>query len=209
MAKRAMQIRVSTYLDSKGLMAAVDEAKRPVLKREAIKIRDVARRSMHKAPDFFPSIDSLLSPALTAAFRRGGIFALYVVAQELGVPRAVVKAALRASGNSKSGVTKVPSRPGDPPHVQTGKLKRGVIAEMDPKTGNVNIGPSGEGWYGRIHEFGLGKHPARPFMAPALEKRRRHLPEGFRDMKLSKTKAGRRMNKMRGAKGPNAKTTST
>jgi len=208
MAKRAMQIRVSTYLDSKGLMAAVDEAKRPVLKREAIKIRDLARKSMHKAP---PGSDlSMELPEALKPFVRLGIRAIYQAAYQLGIPAKVVSLALRQSRGRKTAKRRgVPSTAPDPPHVQTGRLKRGVIAEMDPKTGNVNIGPSGEGWYGRIHEFGLGKHPARPFMAPALEKRRKHLPEGFRDMNIGKTKAGRRMNKVRGAKGPNAKTTST
>ncbi|MET3507036.1 HK97-gp10 family putative phage morphogenesis protein [Halalkalibacter oceani] len=52
--------------------------------------------------------------------------------------------------------------------VRTGTLK-GSIAVSDPANGEVEVGPSDKGFYGRFLEFGTRKMRARPFMGPAFE----------------------------------------
>ena len=213
-------IRVSTYFDSKGLMSAVKEAKRPVLRKAALKIRNRARKSLKKGPtgkvnfaDLLkqekPALASLINLFTVGAGADGDIrlSRFFALAKLNGVPPVVVKWILsrRKDFRSKRGRTRrrgFPSKPGTPPHSQTGTLKKSIIAEEDRNTGNVQVGPSGPGWYGRLHEFGLGKHPERPFMVPALEKERRRLPEGFKDMKIARTKAGRKMNRRTGKGRP-------
>ena len=197
----AITMKVRTYLDSAGLLSAVDEAKRPILQKAAIRIKNRARASMHRAPGPAPTLAELL-PGVLKPFARLGARAIYQQAAALGIPASVVSAVLKQSKAGRSGKKRgIPSKPGQPPHIQSGKGKRGIVADMDPKTGNVAVGPSGAGWYLRLHEFGQGKFPARPFMAPALEKERRRLPEGFKDMQISRTKAGRRMNRVQGVSG--------
>ena len=207
MAKPAITMKVRTYLDVSGMGKAVDEAKRPILKKSAIRIKNDARRSMKKAPAHTPTLADLL-PGPLKAFATLGAQALFQQAASVGIPPAVISVALkRARGDRLRKRKGLPSKPGQPPNVQSGKLRRGVIAEMDAKTGNVQVGPSGEGWYGRVHEFGTGKHPKRPLMAPALEKNRKRLPQDFKKMQISKTKSGRKMNRVKGAKGPKAAAT--
>lgn len=96
-----------------------------------------------------------------------------------------------------------PSRPGNPPHTKSGKLKKSILFDVDGN-GVAVIGPAkkSHGFYGNIHEFGgsfvVGQKkrgrknkdggdrkgmkmnfPKRPFMKPALENNLDKLPLCF------------------------------
>ena len=60
-----------------------------------------------------------------------------------------------------------PSKPGEPPHLQTGNL-RSSIQSAPTSEGTYVVGPTASAWYGQVHEFGGRNHPKRPFMRPAL-----------------------------------------
>jgi phage gpG-like protein len=71
---------------------------------------------------------------------------------------------------------KKPSRPGSPPHTQTGRLKKAILYYNDRNRQEAIIGPSKNiiGIAGAEHEHGgrfrRERFPARPYMGPALEK---------------------------------------
>jgi len=72
-----------------------------------------------------------------------------------------------------------PSRPGTPPHVQTGNLRASITHALSgPDT--AIVGPTREAWYGKVHEFGGRYHPQRPFMRPALRRAVRDFAKQFR-----------------------------
>lgn len=66
--------------------------------------------------------------------------------------------------------------------------KRKVLSAINvgltgmPTDGTAIVGPTKEAWYGKLHEFGLGKFPARPFMRPALAKARAEFPLMFKNL---------------------------
>ena len=70
--------------------------------------------------------------------------------------------------------SKKASRPGTPPHTQTGLLKSSLVYYVDKQKLYAVVGPSADtiGKIGEVHEFGgnykKGNYPARPFMAPAF-----------------------------------------
>jgi HK97 gp10 family phage protein len=78
------------------------------------------------------------------------------------------------------------SAPGTPPHVQTGNLRSSIAVSSGNYGGRhvVAVGPTLEGWYGVVHEFGGKRHPPRPFMRPALESQRKKFPMLFKGIKL-------------------------
>lgn len=190
-------VTVKTYMDIEGLEDAVLEAARPALKRGALRIRDSAKRSMHQAPS--PESVSLIDllPDALKPFANSPIMELVKVAKEIGIPAKVIYAARKLLRGGKGKFKKnkqLPSAPGEPPHVQTGKLKENVTAAQDEKSGNVRVGIKSDAWYGVVHELGSRKHPKRPFLLPALQREGPKLADEFRDMRLHETKAGRRMN---------------
>lgn len=161
------------WLDRKGVMDAVQEAKIQPIKKAALLVETEMKRSMK-------------------------------------------------SGGGKDGT---PSPEGSPPHVQTGTL-RGSIRSAPTPEGTYLVGCSGEGWYGRVHEFGTiiqvtakmraflhtkGIHlpaskevvriPERPFARPALQTVKDKFAKLFTDIELAKTRAGRRLNSRKGKKG--------
>lgn len=79
---------------------------------------------------------------------------------------AAVERAAKTSMRSGGGRARVPSPPGTPPHVQTSALRSSIGYAKDDVTWIA--GPTER--YGRIHEFGIGRHPQRAFMRPALQK---------------------------------------
>lgn len=113
---------------------------------------------------------------------------------------AIIRKAAQQSltpGNGK------PSRPGNPPHSQSGTLKKSILFDVDAD-GVLVIGPAKRsyGFYGNIHEHGgsfvVGQKkrgrkfkdggdrkgrkmnfPKRPFMKPALENNLDKLPLSF------------------------------
>ena len=54
--------------------------------------------------------------------------------------------------------------------------QRDFWVEVGPKDG---VGGGRTGVYGRIHELGLGRYPARPFLAPALKKNEARIIKEF------------------------------
>ena len=112
-------------------------------------------------------------------------------------------------GDTKTGskyvTVREPSPPGSPPHVQRGTLRNSITHAYDKTLGTVIVGPTSIAWYGQIHEYG-GRYgralfPKRAFMAPALTRVRKRFPAMFRNLPLSKTTAGRKLNARRGKKG--------
>ena len=90
------------------------------------------------------------------------------------------------------------SKPGEPPHVQSGVL-RGSIATQATGYATVVVGPtSPPAWYGVVHEQPgrpAKHHPRRPFMAPALRRVRSVFAKFWRNLPLAKTRAGRKLNR--------------
>lgn len=55
----------------------------------------------------------------------------------------------------------------------SGKLQRAISTTVTVRRDGIRIeiGPTGSsGFYGAVHELGLGRYPARPFLGPAVEK---------------------------------------
>lgn len=108
-----------------------------------------------------------------------------------GAYRSLAHAAASISKSAKQSMilAKGASKPGTPPHVHQGKLKRSIRYAVEKD--DAVVGPSYAAiksggrppWLGSMHERGgtfKGKKkgttryvPARPFMAPALEEARR------------------------------------
>jgi hypothetical protein len=59
-----------------------------------------------------------------------------------------------------------PSRPGEPPHVDTGALRAGMIGEVDPSTGEARVGSTAP--YGALLDRGTGHIAPRPWVEPTL-----------------------------------------
>tara|TARA_R100000388_G_scaffold93224_1_gene77473 strand:+ start:369 stop:836 length:468 start_codon:yes stop_codon:yes gene_type:complete len=66
-----------------------------------------------------------------------------------------------------------PSKAGTPPGVLTGTLRRSFTTKAARKMGKRVIAQGGTNvLYARIHEFGLGRHPRRPFMEAGIDSAR-------------------------------------
>lgn len=95
-----------------------------------------------------------------------------------------------------------PSEPGQPPHVQSGTLRGSITTARDEKRNSVVVGPTEIAWYGRLHEYGgtfTGRKrtvtfPERPFMRPALQKAMSQFPDLMKDLPLSTTPTGQKLN---------------
>ena len=74
---------------------------------------------------------------------------------------------------------RVPSRPGQPPAVQIGNLRRSITVDVGRDfDGNVaRVGPGREAPYGKFLEFGTRKIKPRPFLRPALARNLRVITE--------------------------------
>ncbi len=68
------------------------------------------------------------------------------------------------SGNTRLSYNANPSAPGDPPHVQTGRLRSSIAHEVDGLTGRVGTNVI----YGRWLELGTSRMAARPWLRRAL-----------------------------------------
>ena len=78
-----------------------------------------------------------------------------------------------------------PSRPGTPPHIQRGELKRSIKVIQDEESVVVTTArPDGWSgfWYPPVHEFGLGKFPRRAFLRPAFNRAMARLADSFKDL---------------------------
>jgi hypothetical protein len=84
-----------------------------------------------------------------------------------------------------------PSTPGEPPHTHPNLLKKSIKYDVDVTQELAVVGTreSIVGDVGEVHEFGDRRHnhpsdpwhPARPFMAPALEANRELIPAFWQD----------------------------
>jgi HK97 gp10 family phage protein len=86
-------------------------------------------------------------------------------------------------GDKKATFITDPSKPGDPPHLQTGNLRSSIQYAETPE-GTVVVGPSSSAGYGQVHEFGGKNHPKRPFARPALAESAEKFPEQFGNLDL-------------------------
>ena len=88
-----------------------------------------------------------------------------------------------------------PSEPGTPPHIQSKRLQESITVMPDFPSGRafvVAARPSGYvgTWYAGIHEEGLGRHPRRAYLRPALLRMQSKLAKKFKNLDLAHTTAG-------------------
>ena len=57
------------------------------------------------------------------------------------------------------------------------RVNQGLVG--NPIGGSAIVGPTKEAWYGQVHEYGIGHHPPRPFMYPALLNSKGQFPAMF------------------------------
>jgi len=81
------------------------------------------------------------------------------------------------------------SKPGQPPGVRTGNLRRNIKTEKT-EIGTYLVGPTKAAPYGAALEFVKN----RPFMRPALERIRRRFVSFFKNLPLARTRAGSKLN---------------
>lgn len=89
---------------------------------------------------------------LVAAFNRAAVTPLEQIAQ---------KVQRSAKNSMRKGTKKDPAKPGKPPHRITGRLASSIKwaklsqnkFRLQPNT--IIVGPTGDGWYGKIHEWGV------------------------------------------------------
>ena len=111
-----------------------------------------------------------------------------------GVDVAGEKARRAAGGKVQSGGKSPPSKPGQPPAVQTGILRASIMSEVKQSGIEVigKVGPDIEHIaakapvgtnveYGYFLETGTSKMEARPFLRPALHRTRKDVVKIFRD----------------------------
>jgi len=94
-----------------------------------------------------------------------------------------VRSGMKKGGRRRIGgkVKRIPSPPPEPPHAQSGNLRRSIsIARVNE--GRWLVGATANAWYGRLHEFGEGGMPKRPFVMPALKRAAKVFPHFFRDI---------------------------
>lgn len=187
-------LTVKTYVDRKGMLEAVKEASLKPLEEIAIRVKNRAKKSMKKGPRTKTDLAAYL-PGPLKPFAKLGAFALYRAARAVGIPSKIVGQLLRDARQKMLKARKdQASPPGTPPHRQTDKLYKGLSAYIDKQKGVAKI-DFGDAWYGRVHEQGSRKHPKRPIIMPAMLKESQKRPDEFKDLNLSATKAGRRMNR--------------
>ncbi len=93
-----------------------------------------------------------------------------------------------------------PSRPGRPPHRQTGTLAEAVIAVAIKSRTVVQVGidsSSPAAKYGFVHELGNRTHPRRAFIRPAFDHVRKTSGNILRGMNISNTKAAQQLKAKR------------
>jgi len=84
-----------------------------------------------------------------------------------------IKKSMKAGGGR--GKSHIPAPPGEPPHVDTGRLRRSITHEIEVTDKGVigRIGTNVD--YGRYLELGTSRMKARPFLRPGLEKNKRKI----------------------------------
>ncbi|MCP4248091.1 MAG: hypothetical protein GY778_13675 [bacterium] len=167
----------SLFFDSPKVKRAVGDATRRVLSQAGAFIRTTARRSMRKARQM--RLSEMPDDQRRAYKRRARL------AKVWGQPRPKKPLA--------------PSKPGEPPRVRKGQIKRLLYFAWDPTRRSVVAGPErfkkgqtphvleygGTSTVRRPSKYGWEKHRVyvkpRPFMGPALAKERPRLPRRWRN----------------------------
>jgi len=85
-----------------------------------------------------------------------------------------VEAARSITEGAVSGKGHVPSEPGQPPNADTHLLDRSIETVQ---TGPLKVAVSANAPYAIPLEFGTSKMAARPFMAPALQRKRKEVTD--------------------------------
>lgn len=91
--------------------------------------------------------------------------ALYAAGQEIEV-----EAEISITSGSISGPGHVPSLPGQPPNADTRQLDTSISTQI---VGDLAVDVASEAPYAEALELGTEKMEPRPYMRPALEKKRR------------------------------------
>lgn len=123
--------------------------------------------------------------ALTKAFERAAHD------QQIKFAKMIVKSAKLSMRKApirigpRGGIHYIPSKPGKPPHIRTGTLKRDILAVQLRKS--VVIRQGTKGWYGLVHEFGGKRHPPRPYIGPAIRRVTPRFPSMFSSMNIKRT----------------------
>lgn len=75
-----------------------------------------------------------------------------------------------------------PSKPGEPPAVDTGRLRASITHRVETESGEVSgyVGTNVE--YASDLEFGKGNLAPRPFMFPAMERNREWIKNKLKDV---------------------------
>ena len=159
----AKKLKCHTWLDVKGIRAAVREASIEPKHKMALEIEREAKTSMQ------------------------------------GGRRKIVKAygfSKRGKVLTRKKTISEPSAPGTPPNVQSGIGRGSITTAFVKASQSYIVGPSSPpAPYMGGHEFGTRYHPPRPFMRPALMRALPRYPKLYKNLPLSRTKAGRRLNR--------------
>lgn len=91
--------------------------------------------------------------------------------------QALTRVATRAAVTMRAGAL-MRTTGGNPLHVRTGKLRQSIKMDTTQKppfyTATIQAGGR-RAFYARFHEYGEGRNPKRPFLAPSLEDARKNL----------------------------------
>ena len=107
------------------------------------------------------------------------------------VQRKAVKLLGEQKGGGKMVVRYRPRRthrvgpPGQPPTTDQAQLANSIFVASDQGIAGrsqVVVGPTIK--YGKVHEFGVGRMPKRPFMSPALRQTVKEFPKRFANLPL-------------------------
>ena len=117
--------------------------------------------------------------------------------QAAALVEATMKRKLSVGGQMGKGGARhtVRSRPGEPPRAQTGNLMNSVAWARTLEETRL-IGPqSPPAHYGAHLEYGTRNMEPRPFARPSLTETAGQYPALWRNLPLSRTPAGRRLNR--------------
>lgn len=155
----AKKLKAYSWLDVKGIRAAVREASIEPKHKMALEIEREAKTSM-----------------------QGG--------------RKKVTRAARGKRRKRKVTISEPSAPGTPPNVQSGVGRGSITVAFVKASQSYIVGPSSPpAPYMAAHEFGSRYHPPRPFMRPALMRALPRYPKLYKNLPLTKTRAGLRMER--------------
>ena len=85
------------------------------------------------------------------------------------VKKSFGSAAAVAGGTTKGHRRRSRSKPGDPPHVDTGHLRRSITYRSGMSKETRDVGSFGEVKYARFLELGTRTMAPRPYLRPALD----------------------------------------